>query len=65
MNPLISLRNVSRAYQRGGERLQVLSELDLEMEEGAFYALMGPSGNRLSACSRILTDCRISSNRQR
>ena len=44
-NPFISLRGVSRVYQRGSEELRVLDGLDLDMKEGAFYALMGPSGS--------------------
>lgn len=43
--PIIQVRDVSRAYVRGNETLQVLDHLDLEMERGAFYALMGPSGS--------------------
>ena len=44
-NPFISLRGVSRVYTRGSEQLRVLDGLDLDMIEGAFYALMGPSGS--------------------
>jgi putative ABC transport system ATP-binding protein len=54
MEPLIDLRNVSRAYERGGERLDVLSDLDLQMEEGAFYALMGPSGSGKTTLLNLL-----------
>jgi putative ABC transport system ATP-binding protein len=43
--PMIVCRNVSKAYRRGGETLQVLNQLDLEMETGRFFALMGPSGS--------------------
>ncbi len=43
--PIIRLRNVERVYSRGGEQVPVLQGLDLEMDEGAFYALMGPSGS--------------------
>ncbi len=42
---MISVNDVSKAYRRGGETLQVLDGLSLEMEEGRFYALMGPSGS--------------------
>ncbi|MBK8975520.1 MAG: ABC transporter ATP-binding protein [Planctomycetes bacterium] len=44
-DPIIRLRHVERSYTRGGEILPVLQGLDLEMEAGAFYALMGPSGS--------------------
>lgn len=42
---LIELKGVTRVYKRGGEELVVLDGLDLDMERGAFYALMGPSGS--------------------
>ncbi len=41
----LQVRGVSRAYKRGGETVTVLDGLDLDMVEGAFYALMGPSGS--------------------
>jgi len=44
-NWMIRAQRLCKAYQRGGETLQVLDHLDLEMEEGRFYALMGPSGS--------------------
>ena len=42
---MISIRNVSKSYSRGGETLQVLDHLDLEVAAGSFCALMGPSGS--------------------
>ncbi len=42
---MIQIRQLSKSYQRGGESLQVLDRLDLDMETGHFYALMGPSGS--------------------
>ena len=45
MAHLIALKNVTRTYRRGGQGLEVLQGLDLEMEGGSFYALMGPSGS--------------------
>lgn len=41
----IRIHQLTKAYQRGGETLRVLDELDLEMVGGTFYALMGPSGS--------------------
>jgi putative ABC transport system ATP-binding protein len=45
MPPLIDIQHVTRTYYRGGEALEVLNGLDLQMEGGSFYALMGPSGS--------------------
>ena len=42
---MISIRDVSKAYARGGETLQVLESLSLEVPTGEFFALMGPSGS--------------------
>ncbi|MGC6486908.1 MAG: ABC transporter ATP-binding protein [Planctomycetota bacterium] len=45
MTAAIQLRSVTKSYSRGGEALRVLDELDLDMEDATFYALMGPSGS--------------------
>src|SRR5690606_14631512 len=50
----IDLTRVSRRYARGGETLQVLDGLDLQMDEGAFYALMGPSGSGKSTLLNLI-----------
>ncbi len=43
--PLVHLKGVSRTYQKGKERVEVLHQLDLEIPEGDFVAVMGPSGS--------------------
>ncbi len=45
MATLVSLRNLTKTYQRGPEKVQVLHGIDLDIEEGDFVALMGPSGS--------------------
>ena len=45
MTAAIQLRSVTKSYSRGGEALRVLDELDLDMDDATFYALMGPSGS--------------------
>jgi putative ABC transport system ATP-binding protein len=42
---IVRLRGVSKAYERGDEAVRVLEQLDLEVPEGSFEALMGPSGS--------------------
>ena len=42
---IISLTDVTKTYVRGKEPLTVLDGLTLEIGEGAFEALMGPSGS--------------------
>jgi putative ABC transport system ATP-binding protein len=43
--PIVTLRAVSKTYARGGEAVQVLEGLDLDVPSGSFEALMGPSGS--------------------
>jgi putative ABC transport system ATP-binding protein len=45
MTALVTLRNVSKAYTRGKQKVEVLHDVDLEIETGEFLALMGPSGS--------------------
>ena len=42
---LVTLRNVTKTYQRGPEQVQVLHGIDLDIPRGDFVALMGPSGS--------------------
>ncbi|HEY3797974.1 MAG TPA: ABC transporter ATP-binding protein [Caulobacteraceae bacterium] len=45
MEPLVSLKGVVKRYKRGRETVEVLHNLDLEVQQGEFVALMGPSGS--------------------
>ena len=51
---LAKLEGVSRVYQRGKERVDVLHELDIEIEKGDFLALMGPSGSGKTTLLNLL-----------
>ena len=42
---LIRVENVAKEYQRGSERIAVLREVNLEIADGDFVALIGPSGS--------------------
>lgn len=42
---LVRIRDVHKYYERGGERIDVLKGVTLEIPEGDFLALMGPSGS--------------------
>jgi putative ABC transport system ATP-binding protein len=42
---LIECRNLTRSYHKGEIVITPLSELNLDVEEGDFLALMGPSGS--------------------
>ena len=45
MSALIQLINISKSYQRDSLEIPVLSNINLEVPEGEFLALMGPSGS--------------------
>ena len=45
MAPVVEIHNLSKSYRRGDQIIQVLMDIDLEIEVGAFVALMGPSGS--------------------
>jgi putative ABC transport system ATP-binding protein len=45
MEPLVVLKHVVKRYRRGRQVLEVLHNLDLEVAQGEFLALMGPSGS--------------------
>src|SRR5688572_33319073 len=41
---LVRIQDVHKFYERGGERIDILNGLSLEVPRGDFLALMGPSG---------------------
>ncbi len=45
MTVLVQIRGVTKVYQRGRERVEVLHGIDLDIPSGDFVALMGPSGS--------------------
>jgi putative ABC transport system ATP-binding protein len=42
---IVTLRGVSKVYERGDESVRVLEQLDLEIPARSYEALMGPSGS--------------------
>jgi putative ABC transport system ATP-binding protein len=42
---IVSLTHVSKSYTRGKQRIEVLTDLTLQIAAGEFVALMGPSGS--------------------
>jgi putative ABC transport system ATP-binding protein len=45
MASLVELRGITKTYQRGPEKVEVLHGIDLDIPQGDFVALMGPSGS--------------------
>jgi putative ABC transport system ATP-binding protein len=51
---LVRLRGVAKDYKRGAETVHVLHELDLDIPQGDFLALMGPSGSGKSTLLNLI-----------
>ena len=43
--PLVEIRDLTKTYERGTERIEVLHHINLDIPHGDFVALMGPSGS--------------------
>ena len=44
-NTLVSVRNLHKVFQRGGQRIDVLQGVNLDIPQGDYLSLMGPSGS--------------------
>jgi putative ABC transport system ATP-binding protein len=51
---LVVLKDISRTYQKGKVRVEVLHRLNLNIAEGDFLALMGPSGSGKTTLLNLL-----------
>jgi putative ABC transport system ATP-binding protein len=51
---LIKVRGLSKAYSRGGQTVDVLQGLHLDVDRGEFVAFMGPSGSGKSTLLNLL-----------
>ncbi len=45
MSALIEIRDLSKVYARGKQKVEVLHSINLDVAQGDFLALMGPSGS--------------------
>ena len=51
-NPMIELRKIEKSYALPAGRQWVLRNVDLDVREGDFVSIMGPSGSGRPACCR-------------
>jgi putative ABC transport system ATP-binding protein len=51
---LIKVRGLNKTYRRGGEQIQVLQGLSLDVDKGDFVAFMGPSGSGKTTLLNLL-----------
>jgi putative ABC transport system ATP-binding protein len=52
--PLIEFKSVSKVYGRGQAKVSAMIDVDLQIKEGEFTAIMGPSGSGKSTAMNIL-----------
>jgi putative ABC transport system ATP-binding protein len=54
MSSIVEVRDLKKAYQRGGIAVPVLHGISLDIEKGEFLALMGPSGSGKTTLLNII-----------
>ncbi|MPZ33003.1 MAG: ATP-binding cassette domain-containing protein [Rhodospirillales bacterium] len=52
--PLIELRSVSKSYRKGGETIDAIADIDLELPEKGMVAIVGPSGSGKSTLLHLI-----------
>lgn len=53
--PLVEIRNLTKEFSKGDEKIRPLDEVDLTIEEKDFLSLMGASGTGKSTLMNLLT----------
>lgn len=51
---MLSLKQISKYYQTGGNKAYVLNRIDLDIDKGEFISIMGPSGSGKSTLLNVI-----------
>ncbi len=51
---MITMRNISRVYQMGAEKVYALDRASLQIDQGEFVSIIGPSGSGKSTLMNII-----------
>lgn len=54
MNEVVRLKDISKVYTMGDQRVEALKDISLTVQSGDFVAIMGASGSGKSTCMNIL-----------
>ena len=54
MSHLIEVKNINKFYNAGENKVQVLNDISLDIEEGKMYSIVGPSGSGKSTFLNVI-----------